>query len=72
MIYISALWILQTSRLLVKHDFQQDGACLHYIILVRQYLDPNFLKRGMGKAASILLPARSPDLTPISYFLRNS
>ena len=43
--------------------FQQDGAPLHYLGEVREYLNTRF------PAAPIAWPPRSPDLTPMDFFL---
>jgi hypothetical protein len=48
--------------------FQQDGAPLHYLEAVREYLDTRFLGRWIGRAAPIAWPPRSPDLTPLYFF----
>lgn len=49
--------------------FQQDGAPPHYGVQVRQYLDAVFPHRWIGRRGAIEWPARSPDLTPLDYFL---
>ena len=49
--------------------FQQDGAAPHYSRSVRRYLDQLFRDRWIGRKGSIEWPARSPDLTPLDYFL---
>lgn len=49
--------------------FQQDGAPLHYARLVRDFLDNCFPRRWIGRRGPIEWPARSPDLTPLDYFL---
>lgn len=49
--------------------FQQDGAPPHYTRSVRQYLDQVFPGRWIGRRGVIEWPARSPDLTPLDYFL---
>lgn len=49
--------------------FQQDGAPPHYQINVRQYLNQIFPNRWIGRRGSIEWPARSPDLTPLDFFL---
>lgn len=49
--------------------FQQDGAPPHYSRSVRQYLDEVFPQRWIGRRGAIEWPARSPDLTPLDYFL---
>ncbi|KYM95568.1 Zinc finger MYM-type protein 1, partial [Cyphomyrmex costatus] len=49
--------------------FQQDGAAAHYGRDVRAYLDTQFPHRWIGRRGEIEWPARSPDLTPLDYFL---
>jgi len=49
--------------------FQQDGAAPHYGRGVRNYLNEIFLNRWIGRRGPIDWPARSPDLTPLDYFL---
>ena len=49
--------------------FQQDGAPPHYQINVRQYLNQIFPNRWIGRRGSMEWPARSPDLTPLDFFL---
>lgn len=49
--------------------FQQDGAAPHYGRDVRAYLDAVFIDQWIGRRGPIEWPARSPDLTPLDYFL---
>ena len=49
--------------------FQQDGAPPHYALAVRAYLDVEFPGRWIGRRGPIEWPARSPDLTPLDFFL---
>lgn len=49
--------------------FQQDGASPHYARIVRNYLNAVFPNRWIGRGGPIRWPARSPDLTPLDYFL---
>lgn len=49
--------------------FQQDGAPAHYARLVRQYLDIVFPNRWIGRLGPRAWPPRSPDLTPLDFFL---
>ena len=50
--------------------YQLDGAPPHFDIHVRNALNENFPGKWMGRRGPILeWPARSPDLTPIDYFL---
>lgn len=49
--------------------FQQDGAPSHYAATVRTFLDETFPNRWIGRRGPIEWPARSPDLTPLDFFL---
>lgn len=58
----------------MEHDensvyFQQDGAPPHYRKNVRDWLNLHFTDQWMGRRGSIEWPARSPDLTPLDFFL---
>lgn len=49
--------------------FQQDGATCHSTLNVREYLEHVFNGKVMHRYSDIFWPARSPDLTPLDYFL---
>ena len=49
--------------------YQHDGAPPHFTNAVRDHLNVTFPDRWMGRNGPILWPARSPDLTPLDYFL---
>lgn len=49
--------------------FQQDGAPPHYALQVRRFLDNTFPGRWIGRRGPIEWPPRSPDLTPLDFFL---
>jgi len=49
--------------------FQQDGAPPHFSREVRQYLNEVFPGRWIGRRGQLEWPARSPDLTPMDFFL---
>ena len=49
--------------------FQQDGAPAHYYCEVREYLDVLLPNSWLGRVVPIEFPARSPDLTPMDFFL---
>lgn len=49
--------------------FQNDGCPAHWHRAVRQFLDEQFLNRWIGRNGPILWPARSPDLTPVDYYV---
>ncbi|GFG38762.1 hypothetical protein Cfor_08612, partial [Coptotermes formosanus] len=48
---------------------QQDGAPPHYHRHVRKCLITHFLGQCLCRAAPIPWPPRSPDLTPLDFFL---
>lgn len=49
--------------------YQHDGCPAHFRITVRQWLDQNFPNRWIGRGGPIPWPARSPDLTPMDYYV---
>ena len=49
--------------------FQQDGAPAHFSTDVRQYLDNHFPNRWIVRGGPIRWAPRSPDLTPLGFFL---
>lgn len=49
--------------------FQQDGAPAHTSREVTNYLNIVFPNRWIGKFGPVAWPPRSPDLTPLDYFL---
>lgn len=48
--------------------FQQDGAPPHFTKFVRHWLDENF-QNWIGRGAAFAWAARSPDLSPLDFFL---
>jgi len=49
--------------------FMHDGAPPHFRITVREYLDRAFPRHWIGRAGFIAWPSRSPDCTPLDFFL---
>ena len=49
--------------------FQLDGAPAHWGLNVRAFLNEHFPDRRIGRGGPILWPPRSPDLTPLDFFL---
>lgn len=49
--------------------FQHDGAPPHIVRSVREQLDQDFPGRWMGRYGPRAWPPRSPDLTPLDFFL---
>jgi hypothetical protein len=61
--------IMQRKRLHKKMIFQQDGAPAHFSKDVRSWLDEKFDDRWIGRGGPISWAPRSPDLTPLNFFL---
>ena len=49
--------------------FQLDGAPAHWGLIVRETLHAEFPDRWIGRDGPIMWPARSPDITPLDFFL---
>ena len=49
--------------------FMQDGAPPHYATPVRTFLDQTFPSRWLGRRGAIEWLPRSPDLTPMDFFV---
>ena len=49
--------------------FQQDGAPAHFKRNVREMLDEMFPRKWIGRKGPYIWPARSPDMTPLDFFL---
>ena len=49
--------------------FQQDGAPPHNARITTQYLNYRFPNRWIGTNGPVRWPARSPDLTPMDFFI---
>ncbi|PSN58165.1 hypothetical protein C0J52_00997 [Blattella germanica] len=52
--------------------YQQDGAPPHYHLAVRAFLDDNLQGHWIGRRGPIEFPPRSPDLTPMDFYLWGS
>lgn len=49
--------------------FQHDGAPPHFSVLVRDHLNATYRNNWIGRGGPVQWPPRSPDLTPIDFFL---
>lgn len=49
--------------------FQHDGAPPHFSTRSRSWLDRNFPDRWIGRSGPMFWPPRSPDLSPLDFFL---
>jgi hypothetical protein len=56
-------------QLLAHPWFQHDGAPVHYTTQAQQVPDRRYPDSWIGRGGPINWPARSPDLTPLDYFL---
>lgn len=54
---------------LTKTYFQQDGAPAHFALCVRNWLNRNLPDMWIGRRGPIEWPPRSPDITPLDFFL---
>lgn len=61
--------IVKKKRITKKTFFQQDGAPAHFSKSVRAWLNENFDGRWIGRCGPISWAPRSPDLTPLDFFL---
>ena len=79
-------WSFFSSRVPLGKDFaviqnlygdelfymQQDGAPPHYHRDIRLYLDRTLPVRGVGRRGAVEYPPRSPDLSPLDFYLWTS
>ena len=49
--------------------FQQDGAPPHWGLRIRQFLNETFSDRWIERDGPISWPPRSPDISPLDFFL---
>ena len=49
--------------------FQQDGAPPRWGLIVRDFLNETFPNRWIGRNGPTPWPPRSPDITPLDFFL---
>lgn len=49
--------------------FQHDGCPAHYHRNIREWLDQHFPNRWIGRGGPMPWPARSPDLTPLDFYV---
>ena len=49
--------------------WQQDGAPPHYARVIRELLNDNFGEQWIGRGGPVEWPPRSPDLSPLDFFL---
>jgi len=61
--------ILIRKRIVRRIIFQQDGAPPHYETEVRKWLNEKFPGKWIGRRGAIEWAPRSPDLTPLDFYL---
>lgn len=63
--------MLNGMPLIVRRNmiFQQDGAPAHNARIARENLKEKFMNKWIGTHGPVNWPARSPDLSPLDYFL---
>lgn len=63
--------LLEDVPLLLRRRmwFMQDGAPAHFTREVREHLSQRFPNRWIGRGGPVPWPARSPDLTPMDFYL---
>lgn len=49
--------------------YQHDGCPAHFSLVARNKLNEKFANRWIGRGGRVPWPARSPDLTPLDFFL---
>ena len=56
-------------NILCRMWYQHDGAPAHFSIAARQVLNDKYPNRWIGRGGTVPWPPRSPDLTPLDFFL---
>ena len=66
---LGQFWYSQIADIKPQVNFQQDGAPRHWSLDVRNSLTESFQDCWIGRDGSICRPPRSPDMTPLDFFL---
>lgn len=61
--------VTQIEHLQSQIIMQQDGALLHWCLLVLAYLNEKFPTRWIGREGLLSWPPHSPDTTPLEFFM---
>ncbi|GBO29044.1 hypothetical protein AVEN_271697-1 [Araneus ventricosus] len=70
------VWAAENPRVYVEYErntpkkMSSFNAPPHYDNIVREFLDTTFPQRWIGRGAVMAWPPRSPDLTPLDFYLR--
>ncbi|GBO39511.1 hypothetical protein AVEN_90541-1 [Araneus ventricosus] len=62
-------WHPFSIQVLTHVWFQQDGSPAHHTIVVKQWLNNEFPEKWIGLHVPVEFPPRSPDLTPMDFYL---
>jgi hypothetical protein len=68
-LYLNMLQNYAITRIPQGYFLQQDGAPPHYANTVKAFLDQQFPGKWIGRRGPITWPPKSPDLTPLDFFL---
>ena len=60
---------LKKKRKLSATTFQHDGAPANFSVQARETLSKQFGDRLIGRGFDVMWPPRSPDLSPLDYWL---
>jgi hypothetical protein len=52
-----------------KMWFQHDRAAAHFALQIREHLTATYKDRWIGRGGPVAWPPRSPDLTPLDFFV---
>ena len=63
--------LLENVPLMIRSQkyFQHDGAPPHYTRRMIKYLNESFPNRWLGRGGPVAWPPRSPNLTPLDYYI---
>ncbi|CAK9798980.1 hypothetical protein ANTPLA_LOCUS1854 [Anthophora plagiata] len=61
--------ISRSTSLKVIESREHDRCPAHYSLIARRELDEKFRNRWIGRGGPISWPTRSPDITPLDFFL---
>ncbi|GBM78995.1 hypothetical protein AVEN_42420-1 [Araneus ventricosus] len=68
-IYLDMLQLYAAPQFPEVVIFQQDDAPPHYGNIVREFQDTTFPQGWIGRGADMAWPPRSPDITPLDFYL---